>query len=262
MVNRRMKNRSRTRVLSIFSATAILAIVVVTVGGMPAAAKPGRATTGQATSGVKFVLQYHANLSATWHNTTAVNQARCSGDDSSGSLTSSVGPGPRRYTLVLSKPFGSLQMTWQDALQQGKVNSNRTAQGWMMAVKDHKCQQVPLPEPSCGGHSFSGPVVLRSVMGSRKLDPSVYLEWQIEPSGSEIGCDKGEVFDFNREGIGQSYARLFYEKLYRCGLRKPRTCKLKIGGSRDFPHHVTQGDATYDSSVHTDWSVTFVRVKK
>lgn len=249
-------NRSRIRILSIFSATAILAIVVVTVGGMPAAAKPQRAA-----GGVKFVLDYHANLSATWHDTTAVNLSRCSGDDTAGTLTSSVRPGSRRYTLVLSKPFGNLQLTWQDALQQGKVNSKRTSQQWMMAVKDHKCQQVPVAQPGCGEHSFSGPVVLTSVMGSRKLDPSVYLEWQLEPSGSEIGCFHGETFDPKREGIGQAYAKLFYEKLYRCGRRKPR-CTLKIGGSRDFPFHSTQGDATYDSSTHSDWSVTFRRVKR
>lgn len=248
-------NRSRIRILSIFSATAILAIVVVAALGMPAAAKPQRAA-----GGMKFVLDYHASLKATWHNTTAVNQARCSGDDSSGSLTSSVRPGSKRYTLGLSKPFGNLQMTWQQVLQQGKVDSSRTAQGWMMAVKDHKCQQVPLPEPSCSAHSFLGPVTLTQVMGSRKLDPRVYLEWQLEPFGSEVGCDKGEVFDFHRESIGQAYAKLFYEKLYRCG--RKLSCKLKIGGSRDFPHHVVAGDATYDSSVHTDWSVTFRRVKK
>jgi hypothetical protein len=45
--------------------------------------------------------------------------------------------------------------------------------------------------------------------------------------------------------------------LYRCGMRKPRRCKLTIGGDKTYVYNETQGGATYSSIVHLKLSVTF-----
>jgi hypothetical protein len=40
-------------------------------------------------------------------------------------------------------------------------------------------------------------------------------------------------------------------------MRKPRRCKLTIGRDRTYVYNETQGGATYSSTVHVKWSVTF-----
>ncbi len=252
---------SRIRILT----KAILVVAIGTLCGIPAAAaRPERPAT------VKFVLDYRGNLNASWHNTTAVNQRSCSGDDTSGSLTSSIRPGSKRYTLVISKEFGHLYLQWPNAVIKGAVSSNRTAQGWMMVSGGGKpCHQEPRPfgPPGCAAYTFAGPVALEWAGGSQGASRNrITLFWQKEPwiePGTPTGCFTGEVYDFHSDApAGAGYAKLNTKALYRCGVRKPRTCKFKIGSSTDFPYHVTQGDATYDSSVHIDWSVTFKRVRR
>ncbi len=252
-------SRSRIRILSILFATAILAIAVLSVAGMPAAsASPERLT------GVKFVLEYRGSLNGTWHNTYAVDQSKCIGDDFSGSFTSSVRPGSKRFTVVVDSEFGHRPfLDWgaNQGTSKGVVTSNRTAQGWLMKYSGGECHPVQKDESGCGAHTFAGQVGLEPVGGSFGFNRNrVYLNWALEPEPA-IGCDDGVVYDSKSEAPnGAGYGKLDVKKLYRCGFRKPRRCKLTIGRSSNFSFHDTKGPASYTSTVHIEWSVTFVAV--
>jgi len=56
---------------------------------------------------VKFVLDYHGNVSGTWRQTRpVVGGLTCIGNDLSGAFTSSVRPGAKPYNLTVYKEFG------------------------------------------------------------------------------------------------------------------------------------------------------------
>lgn len=254
--------RSRIRIRWIFSG-AIAVLALMAVGGIPAAS----ARSEHQLKTVKFVIDFRGNLNASWHDATAVDlrQFRCSGDDETGTFTSSVRPGHKRSTLVLSKDFSHVDATWND--NHGAVKSNRTSQGWMMGVKDHQCQQLPMIYADCGANAFEGPAQLTWVGGSAGASfTRIFLEWQQEPYWDEAKtphCSRGEVYDPSSvTGTGAGFAKLSLDKLYRCGVRKGRRCTMTISSTKDFPYHVVQGDLTEDSSVHVDWSATFRAVKR
>ena len=83
----------------------------------------------------------------------------------------------------------------------------------------------------------------------------VFLDWQLEPE-TAIGCGDNIVYpaDFS---YGWRDAVLRAKPLYRCGMRKPRRCKLTIGRERTYAYDVTQDGTTYSSTVHVKWSATF-----
>jgi hypothetical protein len=85
-----------------FGATAILAVAVGTLAGVSTASpKAEQALMG----GRKFIVRYQGSLEATWHNSRPVQTPdqnhtfRCEGDDSSGTLTSSVRPGSKPFVV-------------------------------------------------------------------------------------------------------------------------------------------------------------------
>jgi hypothetical protein len=82
----------------------------------------------------------------------------------------------------------------------------------------------------------------------------VFLDWQLEPELA-IGCSEGIVLPeaFN---YGWQDDVLRVRPLYRCGMRKPRRCKLTLHRERTYVFNDTQGGTTYSSTVHVKWSVT------
>ena len=63
---------------------------------------------------MKFVLDYHGNVSGTWRQTRpVVGGLTCIGNDLSGAFTSSVRPGPKPYNLTVYKEFRHLYLDWR-----------------------------------------------------------------------------------------------------------------------------------------------------
>jgi hypothetical protein len=191
---------------------------------------------------------------------------RCSGGDSSWTLTSSVHSNSKPFVFILGHEPGSSGLSHDfrpvDGMEKATVTSNRTAQEWYMRYSGHQCFREDIPEPGCAAHTFPGDVIPIS-SSSGRMDSSinpvyhVFLEWQLEPESNPIGCGNNIVLpaDF---GYGWQDDVLRARQLYRCGMRKPRRCKLTIGRDRTYVHNVTDGDTTYSSTVHLRWSVTFI----
>jgi hypothetical protein len=47
------------------------------------------------------------------------------------------------------------------------------------------------------------------------------------------------------------------KQLYRCGIKKPRRCKMTIGRDRTYVLNQTDGGETYTTNLHETWSLTF-----
>jgi hypothetical protein len=250
-------HRPRIRILSILVIVAILAIGAGTLARMPTA------SAGLQARGVKFVLDYRGSLSGTWRRTRPVVLGlTCTGHDFSGSFASSVRPGGKPYMLLLSKEFAHLGRDWRPNQPTGTVTSNRTAQGWLMRYSGGVCRQEPSDESDCGAHRFAGPVYLAPDGGNYKSDRNrAALEWQIEPivpPHEPTNCSDGLIYQPGRYGAyGAPSATFSMKQLYRCGMRRPRRCRITIGGRSDYPYHKVDQNTTYTSSVHIEWSVTF-----
>ena len=255
----------RIRTLLAIGAAAILAAVAGTLAGGSVAAP-----SASQMDGVKFKVRYQGSLDATWHDSSPVvlpdtqHPFRCGGDDSSGTLTSSVHSNSKPFIFKLGhEPGGSgLSHAFRppNGMEKATVTSNRTAQGFLMRYSGHQCIREEIAQPGCGAHTFRGDVApINSSSG--RMDSSnnpvyhVFLAWQLEPELA-IGCSNDIVFpgDFD---YGWRDAVLRAKPLYRCGVRKPRRCKLTIGRERTYVYNVTDGSATYSSTVHVKWSVTF-----
>ena len=78
---------------------------------------------------------------------------------------------------------------------------------------------------------------------------------KLEPE--TIGCGDGIVFPGGYR-YGWEAAQLRLKPLYRCGIRKPRSCKLTIGRDRTYVYDTTDRGVHYTSTVHVKWSVTFL----
>jgi hypothetical protein len=257
-------SRSRVRILSALFTTAVLAVAVLS--GLRAAwASPERAPTA-----VRFVLDYRGSVNGTWQNTSTVELGlKCIGHDLSGSFTSAVRPGSKRYTLLIYKDIDGrhLLLDWGSQRPKGVVSSNRTAKGWFMKYSGGECHQVTKDESDCAPHTFAGDVALLPDGGNFDFNHNrVYFDWQAEPRrepGTIFNCDDGIFYDqADGTNMGQHFAKMFVKNLYRCGMRKPRRCTAKIGRKSDYPFHKVEGRETFDSKVHVEWSVTFRAVGK
>jgi hypothetical protein len=251
-----------------FSATAILAVAGATLAGNSTASPTAKA---QLAGAPKFIVRYEGSLDATWHNYSPVqlpdpnHTFRCGGGDASGSLTSSVRPGSKKFVIRVGKELGSRRIEIDFSGHNGMddyavVTSNRTAQEWLMRYSGHECKRFDIEEPGCGAHTVVGGGVmpLSIVNGSGSgASPILNLQpaWPLEPE--TIGCGDGIVYPLDFR-YGWEAATLRLKQLYRCGLRKPRRCKMTIGRERTYVHNVTDGGMTYESTVHVKWSMTFV----
>jgi hypothetical protein len=266
-----MRSRHAIRILLAIGVAALLAVLAGTLAERSTAAPSAH----QGLSGVKFKVRYEGTFDATWHDSSPVqlpdpqHTFRCSGGDSSGTLTSSVHSNSKAFIFTLGyEPGGSwLSPGFRPAngSELATVTSNRTAQGWFMRYSGHECVRYDIPQPGCAEHTFQGVVApINSSSGRLGSGPKpvyhVYLDWQLEPELA-IGCSDDIVYpgDF---GYGWQDAVLRAKPLYRCGLQKPRRCKLTIGRERTYVHNVTDGDTTYSSTVHVKWTVTFTPARR
>jgi hypothetical protein len=95
--------RSRLRLIAAVLAALVVAVEAGAVHGRAAAS----AGSNRSWTKVKFVLDYHGNVSGTWRQTRpVVGGLTCIGNDLSGAFTSSVRPGAKPYNLTVYKEFG------------------------------------------------------------------------------------------------------------------------------------------------------------
>lgn len=260
-----MRSRPSRQVVFAIGAAVILAIA----GGAFARASAASPSAQQA-FGVKFLVTYEGSVEATWHNSSPVevpdpnHTFRCGGGDASGALTSSVRPGSKRFFIrVGHEPGGSwLSLAFQppNGSVQAVVASNRTAQEWYMRYSGHECKRFDFEEPGCGAHTLNtdvAPVSSASGRFDSGVSPiyHVSIAWPLEPE--TIGCGDGIVFPGGYR-YGWEAAQLRLKPLYRCGIRKPRSCKLTIGRDRTYVYDTTDRGVHYTSTVHVKWSVTFL----
>jgi hypothetical protein len=212
---------------------------------------------------MRFVLDYHGSLSGSWRNTRPViGGLTCIGHDVSGTFTSTVRPGRTPYAMILENRFGRIEREMRPDQPKGTVTSVRTAQGWMMRYSGGQCQQVPKDQSGCRANTFAGQVGFD--MYSRDFGHNVnrvYFDWEAEPE--TLYCDDGIRYDQARgTSKGQLFDRVVIKTLWRCGVRKGRRCRMKVGKSNDFPFQATQNEETYTSQVHVEWSVTLRLVSR
>jgi len=83
----------------------------------------------------------------------------------------------------------------------------------------------------------------------------VDVSWPREPADS-VGCEDGIFFPPDYD-YGWRAAELRLKKLYRCGISKPRRCKMTIGRERTYVFDQTDRGTRYQSALHVTWSLTF-----
>jgi hypothetical protein len=226
----------------------LLLLACVALAGAPAAS----ASRSVAPSvGVKFVIQYRGSFEGKWHNTVTKppsgNVYDCDDSDTSGTVTSSVRPGSTPFTVVVFREFGRdlhLDFGTQNTAPKGVVSTTTTGEGWVMHYSGGECQRIPdaLLE-GCGARTFAGAVGFAGLSGLDRIVESVYLD-----------CTPTEG----------AKAKLDLRKLFRCGIRKPRGCRLTIGGSRSYTVDKSGsspgGNERFTGSSRVFWSITFVAV--
>lgn len=219
--------------------------------------------------GVRFEIQYRGSWEGTWRNVLfkpdATSGRSCQGHEFSGSFKSSVRPGAKPYTVTVEKEGRTLYLDWRpgNGATRGIVTSTRTNEGWMLTYTGGNCiRSVPPPFEGCGTHTFAGPVALAGFSPFLRGVHRVYLAWLVEP---DLPCRTGEDgvrgVSFPTEAARQV---LDLEKLYRCGVRKPRGCRLTLGGRKSFSAESTSegGAGVHSGSSSVEWSVTFVSIGK
>jgi len=257
-----MRSAFAMRILLAIGTAAILATVAGTARGSSAAPKAAQM------GGVWFVANYQGSFDATWRSSRPVllpdaqHPFRCEGDDASGSLTSSLRPqgkfkvwighdlGSRQLSIAFKPPNGSAR---------GIVTSNRTAQGFLMRYSGGQCVRSDIAQPGCGAHTVTTRVnPLTEVSG--RFDSGLNPVWHVNPSWplepQTIGCSDGIFFPTDY-GYGWQAATLRARQLYRCGIKKPRRCKMTIGRDRTYVFDQTDGGETYTTNLHEKWSITF-----
>ena len=257
--------RSNRPTLLVFGLAAILAVI----GGIvvsSSAASPTAET--MATGAPKVIIRYQASLEATWRTSSPVvlpdpsHTFRCGGGEESGTLTSSLRPGPKKFVVRVGGEFTSryisIDFSGHNGMDKGYVTSNRTAQGFLMRYSGHECKRFEIEQPGCGAHTVLTSVVpLSSANGVNSGRNPVYQiapGWPLEPE--TIGCSDGIFFPptFSR---GWEAAPLHLRQLYRCGIRKPRGCRMTIGRDRTYVFNKEDRGTTYTSTMHIKWSILF-----
>jgi hypothetical protein len=253
------------RALSAVAATAILAVAGAAFAGGSAASP----SASQA-SGFKFRVVYKGSFEASWRSSRPVqvpdqnHTFRCEGDDSSGTLTSSVRPGSRPFFISFGHELGGPYLhVWfrpPNGGDKGIVTSNRTAQGWLMRYSGHQCIREEIAQPGCGGHTVTTDVMpFSSITGGlgSGVNPlyRVQLAWPLEPE--TIGCSDG-IFLPTDYDYGWRAVAIRGKTLYRCGIKKGRRCKVTIGRDRTYVFDKWDRGSHYETTVHVKWSLTFI----
>ena len=259
-----MRSNSRTLTLLVLGVAALLVVAGGILAGTSSASPSAEAV---ATGAPKFIVRYQASLEGTWRNTTPVvlpdpgHIFRCGGGDESGSLTSSLRPGPKKFVIRVGKEgrWLDIDFSGHGGMDKGVVTSNRTAQGFLMRYSGHECKRFEIEQPGCGAHTRVTDVAPLSSASGRfdsGVNPihRVAPAWPLEPE--TIGCSDGIHFPLDYR-YGWESAQLRLRQLYRCGLRKPRACRMTIGRDRTFEFNQTDRGTTYSSTVHIKWSITF-----
>jgi hypothetical protein len=264
-----MRASIEIRALLAIGAAAILATVAGTVARGSAAA-PRAAQMG----GVWFVASYEGTLDATWRSSSPVvlpdvqHPFRCGGDDSSGQLMSSVRPQRKAFKVWIGHELGGRQLSIgfrpPSGMHTGVVTSNRTAQGFLMRYSGHQCVRYDIPQPGCGAHTVTTSVMpLDEVSG--RFDSALSPVWHVNPSWplepQTIDCSDGIFFPTDYD-YGWRAATLRAKQLYRCGMKKPRRCKMTIGRDRTYVFNQVDGGETYTTNLHVTWSITFAAAGK
>lgn len=259
-----MRSAFPRRVLLAIGVAAILATVAGTVARGSAAA-PKAAEIG----GVWFVVNYQASFDATWRSSRPVllpdtqHPFQCEGDDASGSLTSSLRPQGKPFKVWVGHDLGSrpLSIAFRppNGNPKGIVTSNRTAQAFLMRYSGGQCVRSDIEQPGCGAHTLTTPVMPLS-SASGRFDSGLNPVWHVNPSWplepQTIGCSDGIFFPTDY-GYGWQAAALRAKQLYRCGIKKPRRCRMTIGRDRTYVFNQTDGGETYTTNLHETWSITF-----
>jgi hypothetical protein len=176
-----------------------------------------------------------------------------------------VRPGPRPFFVSVGHELGGrLFHVWfrpPNGGDKGVVTSNRTAQGWLMRYSGGQCVRSEIAQPGCGAHTLTTDVAPFSPISGHfdgGLNPlyRVQLSWPLEPPDI-IGCSDG-IFLPTDYDYGWRAAAIRAKTLYRCGIKKPRRCRITIGRDRTYVFDKWDGGEHYTSTVHAKWSLTFI----
>ena len=246
-------------------------VLIVGVGATSAVATPAQST------GARFLIQYKASFVGDWSIVTGPG-TRCpetNYEEQSGTFSSSVKTGSRKYVVDVYRPFTSIQWDYTPKRSidiRGIVTSKKTAQGWFRKYCDAPPRSrqdiVTMDNSGCTAETFPGFVGLHPLRGGYLHDGKperVFFSWEWERE--HLNCQIGSMW----LGIDpqQQVARpLDFKKLHRCGIKKPRGCRLTIGGAKNFSYSadtkggdlLRRGNTEYRGKSRLEWSVTFVAI--
>jgi hypothetical protein len=233
--------------------------------------------TRDTASTVNYVVKYSGLLEGSWGISTPKGTKCGAPSEQSGSFTSSVRPGSKPFKVAVSEEFeGRLYLKFgmgQGNTKGGVVTHKQSSEGWRTKGDCYPdvnpFGHIPIDNSGCGSKTFAASVGFYPVGGSYlHAINKVYLSWPFQlPLACTIGV---KVWSTDVEVPQESVARpLDLEKLYACGKRKPRGCKLTLSGSKNYSYRDEQkgvgypdreGLTTYTGKSHVEWSITFVAV--
>lgn len=262
----RLGRSGAVRTLALAVATAGLALAAAVCSEAPASAQPAQE------GGVKFLMQYQGAFGGTYSEVqpvgTSSNKFVCSGHEEHRSMTSSVRPA-EPYYLTVYKAFGSIETKFSPNAHgstKGRVSLDRAATSWLMRYSGGQCTRYDETWPGCGSRTFLGQAVpLDGIGGAGKS--RVHLQWQLEPDTE--GCIVAIFLYGGLTKVPDPWERvaalLDSKKLYRCGMARPRGCRITIGGKKTYTDHreeksETAPTTTIDTVLHIEWKLTLVAV--
>lgn len=246
-------------------AVGVFALTLVAAASLPSTAP---ALPERAQGGTRFVVSYQGSFEGSWRSANTKNDIsgyKCGGDDASGTLKSTVRPGKAPLTVVVASDLGgrSVFLDWgrSGGAHKGVVSSVRTADGWSLDYQQGACVKVPLFWlQNCVARTFAGLVSLTKDSKLTRNVQRVFLDWELEPGDGK--CTMGQMWGAAAVPGEEARATLDLWKLYQCGIRKPRGCRLTIRGAHTHSHSIskpTSDGTTIDvGNGRIQWSVTFV----